>query len=318
MAITAHQSKMPPQGDSNLDRGVKSGIEALKADWLKWRSDRDMPNIKALKPHTFAPYRENALLFDLDRGLGKARLRFRGAAVPGDKKQIIKSLKPYLKKVAANEKPASPVLKLPGATLQGILLPLSEGDKKIAFILGYFELPDNDKLSRTSSKSAHPDKEAKNYLKLSQKLDAIQGLAAALAQSHGQNRLKLFHTLAQVHHFYRESRAFAPDYARLLQKTGLKQQSRAPFTPILKLAFGKAYDKTRITEYAAALHYAERLKIAPEGLEAFLLKSGGLKACLNAERDLRRRAKNNPSAGPESTAINTTDPALSWARVQPS
>ena len=38
----------------------------------------------------------------------------------------------------------------------------------------------------------------------------------------------------------------------------MKAQARAPMTPIVKLVFGADYDKTRLTEFAAALSYAER------------------------------------------------------------
>ena len=43
------------------------------------------------------------------------------------------------------------------------------------------------------------------------------------------------------------------DYAELLEDAGVKAQARAPMTPIVKLVFGIDYDKTRLTEFAAAL-----------------------------------------------------------------
>ena len=47
------------------------------------------------------------------------------------------------------------------------------------------------------------------------------------------------------------------DYAELLDDAGLKAQARAPMTPVVKLVFGVHYDKTRLTEFAAALVLGE-------------------------------------------------------------
>ena len=48
------------------------------------------------------------------------------------------------------------------------------------------------------------------------------------------------------------------EYAELLEESGVKAQARAPMTPIVKLVFGIDYDKARLTEFAAALSYAQR------------------------------------------------------------
>ena len=48
------------------------------------------------------------------------------------------------------------------------------------------------------------------------------------------------------------------DYAELLEESGVKAQARAPMTPIVKLVFGIDYDKARLTEFAAALSFAQR------------------------------------------------------------
>ncbi len=62
-------------------------------------------------------------------------------------------------------------------------------------------------------------------------------------------------------------------------------------TPVVKLVFGADYDKTRLTEFAACLSWAQR-----EGLEAGTLTDaiesfdGGLKGIVAAERAARRPA----------------------------
>src|SRR3546814_13301979 len=49
-----------------------------------------------------------------------------------------------------------------------------------------------------------------------------------------------------------------PDaFAALLDDAGLAVQDRAPMTPVVKLVFGAAYDKTRLAEYACVLGHAK-------------------------------------------------------------
>lgn len=62
-------------------------------------------------------------------------------------------------------------------------------------------------------------------------------------------------------------------------------------TPVVKLVFGADYDKTRLTEYAAALDQAHRVGIARGSLGAFLSAApGGLKGVVNEERRWRKAA----------------------------
>jgi hypothetical protein len=62
-------------------------------------------------------------------------------------------------------------------------------------------------------------------------------------------------------------------------------------TPIVKLVFGAGYDKTRLTEFAAALSWARRHDLGagnlPAALEGF---AGGLKGIVADERAARRPA----------------------------
>jgi hypothetical protein len=79
------------------------------------------------------------------------------------------------------------------------------------------------------------------------------------------------------------------EYAELLEESGVKAQARAPMTPIVKLVFGVDYDKARLTEFAAALSYAQRQNIELGGFKSFIEKQpGGLKALVAAERQARR------------------------------
>ena len=72
----------------------------------------------------------------------------------------------------------------------------------------------------------------------------------------------------------------------------MKAQARAPMTPIVKLVFGIDYDKARLTEFAAALSYAQRQDIELGGFQDFIEKQpGGLKALVAAERQARRPSR---------------------------
>jgi hypothetical protein len=75
----------------------------------------------------------------------------------------------------------------------------------------------------------------------------------------------------------------------ILENANIVAQERAPMTPIVKLVFGAGYDKTRLTEYAAALSHAHRRTLPMGSLPEFLDSyTGGLKAVVREERQLRR------------------------------
>ena len=81
------------------------------------------------------------------------------------------------------------------------------------------------------------------------------------------------------------------EYTELLCDAGLTAQERAPFTPIVKLVFGAGYDKTRLTEFASALKFAQRNAVPMGGLANLLAKhDGGLKAIVSAERRAKKLA----------------------------
>ena len=60
-------------------------------------------------------------------------------------------------------------------------------------------------------------------------------------------------------------------------------------TPVVKLVFGAGYDKTRLTEYAAVLAWAQRRGMASGVLGEYLQTAeGGLKGLVAEERAWRR------------------------------
>lgn len=106
-----------------------------------------------------------------------------------------------------------------------------------------------------------------------------------------RSRVALYEALGRAYDFALGADAEPEVYQEILDDAGITAQDRAPMTPVAKLVFGIDYDKTRLTEFAAALSHAKREHIAA-GTFADYLKSqkGGLKAVVAAERAARRPA----------------------------
>jgi hypothetical protein len=77
----------------------------------------------------------------------------------------------------------------------------------------------------------------------------------------------------------------------LLCDAGLTAQERAPFTPIVKLVFGAGYNKTRLTEFASALKFAQRNTVPMGGLANLLAKHDRGIALSPASTDPRPRLR---------------------------
>lgn len=124
---------------------------------------------------------------------------------------------------------------------------------------------------------------------LDNSLSACEQAAGRVAHLDGGGRENLYEALAAALALYEESEKAPGAYAALLQQHKLRAQDRAPYTPVLKLTFGKEYDKTRLTEYAAALAFARRYGETSDSLVSFLKSQpGGIKGCVKAERTARR------------------------------
>jgi hypothetical protein len=126
-------------------------------------------------------------------------------------------------------------------------------------------------------------------------LAAARELAHAADATEDRSRSALYAAVSRAYDFSLAALAAPEDYAELLADSGLTVQDRAPMTPVVKLVFGHDYDKTRLTEYAAALSHAHRLQLSQGALADFLGETeGGLKAVVKAERRLRREEQGKP------------------------
>ena len=124
---------------------------------------------------------------------------------------------------------------------------------------------------------------------LADRLCAARESAEEVREADGRSRDALYRALSRAYDFALASKDAPEDYAELLDESGVKAQARAPMTPVVKLVFGVDYDKARLTEYAAALAYADRQGVELGGFLAFIeAQAGGLKALVAAERQARR------------------------------
>jgi len=126
---------------------------------------------------------------------------------------------------------------------------------------------------------------------LADHLSAARDSAEICKDADGRSRVALYRALAMAYDFAVAAKRVPAEYAAILDDAGVKAQARAPMTPVVKLVFGPDYDKSRLTEFAAALSYAERRKVDFGEFQSFLdLQAGGLKALVAAERAERRPA----------------------------
>ena len=143
-------------------------------------------------------------------------------------------------------------------------------------------------------------------------LSAARDSANIAAQCEQRSRAALYAAIGQAYDFYLMTLEHPEDYQALLEDSGLKAQERAPMTPVVKLVFGVNYDKTRLTEYASALRYAEQNSVEKGAFASFLENhDGGLKAVVYAERNMR-----NPEAG-LSSGVSQNDDVLQRLRSAP-
>ena len=135
-------------------------------------------------------------------------------------------------------------------------------------------------------------------------LDTARQCAEQARDADLRTRDALYQAIGRAYDFALIAADHPADYAELLHDAGLKAQERAPFTPIVKLVFGAGYDKTRLTEFATALQYAQRNAV-PMGTFATILAGfdGGLKAIVAAERRAKKMA-----AGVQPATAATDDP----------
>jgi len=147
---------------------------------------------------------------------------------------------------------------------------------------------------------------------LADRLSVARESADAVKGGEARTRASLYRALSLAYDFAVAAQRDPDDYADLLEESGVKAQARAPMTPVVKLVFGVDYDKARLTEFAAALSFAQRQEIGAGDFENFISKqAGGLKALVAAERDARRPQNKPETRTDAARAKLRSAPALS-------
>jgi hypothetical protein len=124
---------------------------------------------------------------------------------------------------------------------------------------------------------------------LGDELATARELANTALVSEDRTRHALYEAIGKAYDFSLAAAEAPEEFEELVVDAGLTVQDRAPMTPVVKLVFGAEYDKTRLTEYAAALSHAHRLGLARGALAAFIDgHDGRLKGVVQTERRLRR------------------------------
>lgn len=122
-------------------------------------------------------------------------------------------------------------------------------------------------------------------------VDDARALAGEARDSEGRTRHALYRALSFAYDVALAAEIDPDGLAPLLAGAGIVPQARAPMTPIVKLVFGRDYDRKRLTEFAAVLTHARRLCLAAGRVEQWLASlAGGIKGVVAAERGERRPA----------------------------
>lgn len=161
------------------------------------------------------------------------------------------------------------------------------------------------------SEAIEPGADASLY----DRLAAARILAEESDSADQRSRAALYRTLGLAYDFACATEADPETYAEILEDAGLKQQARAPMTPVVKLIFGIGYDKTRLSEYALVLSHARATGIEPGTLCAHLESlAGGLKAMIRDGRAARRPLP-APDRAARGRAALAAAPALAIVRI---
>jgi hypothetical protein len=151
---------------------------------------------------------------------------------------------------------------------------------------------------------------------LADRLWAARETAETVKAGEGRTRAALYQALSLAYDFALATRDDPAEYAELLEESGVKAQARAPMTPIVKLVFGVDYDKARLTEFAAALSYAQRQELGLGGFQGLIERQpGGLKALVAAERQARRPEPKPDTKGEAARARLRSAATISFAEL---
>ena len=138
---------------------------------------------------------------------------------------------------------------------------------------------------------AHADE-----LTLTATLGAARRFARDSRDSELRSHAALYMALSKAHDFAILTSSSPNEFSELLAESEICLHARAPMTPIVKLVFGKDFDRTRLAEYSAVLIRGKQLNIPLGGMLEFLRSSrGGIKGIVAEARMLKRGYASGPA-----------------------
>jgi hypothetical protein len=296
--------------DKDIDPAERRLSVRLLKYWNELRGDRTYPSPDLIRFGAVPELQEFGFTMSVSEGDPNPTIHYLGselnkhirkglddaASQAPDESPLSLSLNDAIRRYAEVMERQGPVafesepLDTPGCQFayRAIMLPFSGDNRQIDFILGAIRY--KEKLSETTLSQSFESGLAKS-------LRECRDLASTWRAEETKSRTVLYETLERAYQFQFEALEDVHGYEDLCAKAGVNFQSRAPFTPVIKLVFGAEYDKTRISEYAACLSYAKRNNQEPGTLRALLeATEGGIKGCVKAERAARREER---SKGPD-------------------
>ncbi|MEX0300477.1 MAG: hypothetical protein AB3N28_15495 [Kordiimonas sp.] len=275
--------------------------------WHQLKGDKDYPLFSDLRAEDLAPYKANSLLLEFNQNgavvrflgekvsvLVKAPITVGGYLKDFPDSTFAKALLDQFSEEQGRAKAAEFEFVEDHVDCRGIMLPFSNDGISPHFVMVISNFRQNEVVEEVESAA------------LNDLVSAGQRAADGVAHNDRGNRISLYGALASALALYEEAVLSAAAYQALLDDAGLKAQKRAPFTPALKMVFGKTYDKTRLTEYAASLSFAVRNGVTSEGLVEFLTNTpGGIKGCVQQERSFKRGQSGTPEYNRHQEAMET-------------
>ena len=301
--------------------GVRSAERRLHLQafdyWHALKADRNWPLFSELRAEDLAPFKTHSLLLEFNqngtvvRFLGDevnrmvdAQLSVGSYLADFPASSFARALLDQFEDHAARARAAEFEFIEDTLSCRGMMLPYSRDGSGAHFVMvvasfRHTEAADGANLLADNASDENID--ALNGL-----LSAGQRAADTIVHMDNGNRASLYGALASALALYEGAQKNPAAYSDMLKQAGLKAQGRAPFTPALKLVFGLTYDKTRLTEYAAAIGYGVRHGQTSAGLADFLIATpGGIKGCVQEERSLKRREAGTPAHNRHQGAVET-------------
>ena len=314
----AHQDEelaAPKKAGSNT-----SGVADILHLWQAWETLRRDMRFPVLGTHTAELCRrfgDSVIILDLSRQNSEPIVCFVGRIYRNGNNEnpagsLVSELEPdspisqittKYHDVVADEAPIAFPIHCKGMILpiDVILLPFSKDGEILSSIL-CVGVPNEKFCGKTSSVAPIDDdsgsplnrrqsdkQEDSRFIRM---LEECRSLARTFKAGTARSTEQLYDVLKKAYELWTVAQELRIDYNKLCADIGIKVQKRAPFTPVLKLVFGKDYDRSRLSEYAACISYAKRMDQTPGTLVSFIKATeGGIKGCAKAERKQSGSAK---------------------------